>query len=177
MLGLFMAGYFYISWVGIRQLRTHISIDKMALPDSYLQEFQHTFETALRNMQPISVFVLNPGDMKDLERLQSNFLRNNSLIISQELNLWCEISRRPRIATVLSRLSFGYSLTRNFWDSTVILMNSPMWRSLRSFDRPLISIWALLFTITSQHVKRIYRRASLNSFSWPTFMKLSSIMS
>lgn len=66
-----MMGYFSISWLGISQLRVHISIDKMALPDSYLQEFQNTFETALRNMQPISVFVLNPGDLRDLQRLQS----------------------------------------------------------------------------------------------------------
>lgn len=46
-----MCIYFYYSWVGLARLQTNISIDKMALPDSYLQDFQHSFETALRNMQ------------------------------------------------------------------------------------------------------------------------------
>jgi hypothetical protein len=65
-----MALYFYVSWVGLQRLSTNISIDKMALPDSYLQDFQHSFETALRNMQPISVFVLKPGDLRRPEQLQ-----------------------------------------------------------------------------------------------------------
>lgn len=65
-----MVGYFSISWLGISRLRVHISIDKMALPDSYLQEFQNTFESALRSMQPISVFVLNPGDLRDARQFQ-----------------------------------------------------------------------------------------------------------
>uniref|UniRef100_A0A915M6K9 SSD domain-containing protein n=1 Tax=Meloidogyne javanica TaxID=6303 RepID=A0A915M6K9_MELJA len=41
----------------------------MALPNSYLHDFQMQFEMALRNMQPISVFVLHPGDMRDLQQL------------------------------------------------------------------------------------------------------------
>uniref|UniRef100_A0AC34FFP7 SSD domain-containing protein n=1 Tax=Panagrolaimus sp. ES5 TaxID=591445 RepID=A0AC34FFP7_9BILA len=69
-LGIAMIGYFYISWLGISKMTSNISIDKMALPNSYLHDFQHTFETALRNMQPISVFVLNPGDLRNPERLQ-----------------------------------------------------------------------------------------------------------
>ncbi|TMS35868.1 hypothetical protein L596_003165 [Steinernema carpocapsae] len=69
-LAFFMALYFYVSYIGISRLSSNISIDKMALPDSYLQEFQASFETALRNMQPISVFVLNPGDLRDPERMQ-----------------------------------------------------------------------------------------------------------
>uniref|UniRef100_A0A7E4W9R4 SSD domain-containing protein n=1 Tax=Panagrellus redivivus TaxID=6233 RepID=A0A7E4W9R4_PANRE len=65
-----MIGYFYISYIGISQMTSNISIDKMALPDSYLQDFQHTFETALRDMQPISVFVMKPGDLRDPDQLQ-----------------------------------------------------------------------------------------------------------
>ncbi|VDP41774.1 unnamed protein product [Heligmosomoides polygyrus] len=64
-----MCGYYYACIVGISQLRTLISIEKMALPDSYLQTFQHSYEASLKNMQPISVFVLNPGDLRDPERL------------------------------------------------------------------------------------------------------------
>jgi hypothetical protein len=65
-----MCFYFYVSWIGLRKLQSNISIDKMALPDSYLHDFQASFETALRNMQPISVFVLNPGDLRDPNQLQ-----------------------------------------------------------------------------------------------------------
>lgn len=74
LLAVTMCVYFYLSWLGLCQLQTNISIDKMALPDSYLHDFQHSFETALRNMQPISVFVLKPGDLrepKQLERVKS----------------------------------------------------------------------------------------------------------
>ncbi|KAK0396179.1 hypothetical protein QR680_001609 [Steinernema hermaphroditum] len=69
-LSVVMILYFYVSYLGISQLSSNISIDKMALPDSYLREFQSTFETALRNMQPISIFVLNPGDLRDPDRMQ-----------------------------------------------------------------------------------------------------------
>ncbi|KAI1698205.1 patched family domain-containing protein [Ditylenchus destructor] len=69
-LSLLMVFYFYVSWLGIRQLQSNISIDKMALEDSYLHDFQHSFETALRNMQPISVFVLKPGDLRQPEQLK-----------------------------------------------------------------------------------------------------------
>uniref|UniRef100_A0AC35U847 SSD domain-containing protein n=1 Tax=Rhabditophanes sp. KR3021 TaxID=114890 RepID=A0AC35U847_9BILA len=62
--------YFYISTIGIMQLETNNSIDKMALPDSYLQNFQHAFEKALINMQPVSVFVLKPGDLRDTENME-----------------------------------------------------------------------------------------------------------
>jgi hypothetical protein len=64
--------YYYISITGIRQLTSNISIDRMALPDSYLQEFQHAYETALRSMQPLSVFVMNPGDLRNSTRLQGS---------------------------------------------------------------------------------------------------------
>ncbi|ETN78297.1 patched family protein [Necator americanus] len=64
-----MGCYYYASTVGIMQLRTLITIEKMALPDSYLQSFQDTFESSLKNMQPISVFVMNPGDLRDPQRL------------------------------------------------------------------------------------------------------------
>lgn len=69
-LAIVMCIYFYFSWIGFRQLQSNISIDKMALPDSYLHDFQHSFETALRNMQPISVFVLKPGDLRDPKQLE-----------------------------------------------------------------------------------------------------------
>lgn len=68
-----MGLYFYISWIGIKRLQSNISIDKMALPDSYLQDFQNSFEDALRNMQPISIFVLSPGDLRKPEQLKSYF--------------------------------------------------------------------------------------------------------
>lgn len=70
LLGVIMLVYFYVSWLGITQLNSNIAIEKMALPDSYLREFQVQFETALRDMQPISVFVLNPGDLRIPERIQ-----------------------------------------------------------------------------------------------------------
>ena len=70
---LLMALYFYVSWVGLQRMSTNISIDKMALPDSYLHDFQHAFEEALKNMQPISVFVLKPGDLRKREQLQSEW--------------------------------------------------------------------------------------------------------
>lgn len=49
-LGITMCIYFYFSYVGLCKLQSNISIDKMALPDSYLHDFQHSFETALRNV-------------------------------------------------------------------------------------------------------------------------------
>lgn len=70
LLGVIMVAYFYISYIGIKQMQSNISIDKMALPDSYLHDFQESFETALRNMQPISVFVLKPGDLRNPDQLQ-----------------------------------------------------------------------------------------------------------
>ncbi|CAI4232766.1 unnamed protein product [Auanema sp. JU1783] len=66
-----MVAYYYVSVVGILQLNTLISIEKMALPDSYLQDFQAHFETSLKNMQPISVFIMNPGDLRNPERLDT----------------------------------------------------------------------------------------------------------
>lgn len=69
-----MICYFAISFIGICRLQSNISIDKMALPDSYLHDFQHSFETALRKMQPISVFVMQPGDLRQPEQLKSKLL-------------------------------------------------------------------------------------------------------
>jgi hypothetical protein len=66
-----MCFYFLLCWFGIRRLQSNISIDKMALPNSYLHDFQFQFEMALKNMQPISIFVLNPGDMRDQQQLLS----------------------------------------------------------------------------------------------------------
>lgn len=68
-----MTGYFYISVYGISQLESLISLEKMALPNSYLHTFQQHFETALKDMQPISVFIMNPGDLRDPERLNSRY--------------------------------------------------------------------------------------------------------
>ncbi|KAF8363256.1 hypothetical protein PRIPAC_90179 [Pristionchus pacificus] len=61
--------YYYVSALGIMDIHTFITIEKMALPDSYLQHFQERYETALRNMQPISVFITKPGDLTDPENL------------------------------------------------------------------------------------------------------------
>ncbi|KJH43296.1 patched family protein [Dictyocaulus viviparus] len=68
---LVMCWYYYASVIGIRQLRTFIAIEKLALPDSYLATFQERFESSLKMMQPISVFVMNPGDLRDPERLST----------------------------------------------------------------------------------------------------------
>uniref|UniRef100_A0A0N4W6L8 Peptidase_M13 domain-containing protein n=1 Tax=Haemonchus placei TaxID=6290 RepID=A0A0N4W6L8_HAEPC len=70
-----MCFYYYACAVGILQLRTLITIEKMALPDSYLQTFQTSFEASIKNMQPISVFILNPGDLRDPKRLKSMFFK------------------------------------------------------------------------------------------------------
>lgn len=77
---LLMCGYFYVSWVGISRMESNISIDKMALPDSYLHSFQTSFESALRNMQPISVFVMNPGDLRDPKQLKREFFISSFLL-------------------------------------------------------------------------------------------------
>ncbi|PIO61880.1 hypothetical protein TELCIR_16581, partial [Teladorsagia circumcincta] len=66
-----MGFYYYACVVGILQLRTLISVEKMALPDSYLQTFQSHFEASLANMQPITVFILNPGDLREPKRLST----------------------------------------------------------------------------------------------------------
>ncbi|WKX95376.1 hypothetical protein Q1695_012097 [Nippostrongylus brasiliensis] len=64
-----LCAYYYACVVGIMKLRTVITIEKLSLPDSYLHSFQSQFEESLKNMQPISVFVLNPGDLRDPQRL------------------------------------------------------------------------------------------------------------
>uniref|UniRef100_A0A915PYW1 SSD domain-containing protein n=1 Tax=Setaria digitata TaxID=48799 RepID=A0A915PYW1_9BILA len=64
-----MIAYYYVSFLGILKLEAKISVDKMALPDSYLHNFQFILENALRNMQPITIFVMNPGDLRDPDRL------------------------------------------------------------------------------------------------------------
>ncbi|VDL83693.1 unnamed protein product [Nippostrongylus brasiliensis] len=69
-----LCAYYYACVVGIMKLRTVITIEKLSLPDSYLHSFQSQFEESLKNMQPISVFVLNPGDLRDPQRLASKFL-------------------------------------------------------------------------------------------------------
>ncbi|VDM46780.1 unnamed protein product [Toxocara canis] len=66
-----MIVYYYISAIGIKHLRANISIDKMALPNSYLHDFQQAYESALRNMQPITVFVMKPGDLRDPARMKA----------------------------------------------------------------------------------------------------------
>lgn len=75
-----MFAYFAVSWLGIRRLQSNISIDKMALPNSYLHQFQLQFETALRNMQPISVFVLHPGDLRDPQQLARKRIKQRRLV-------------------------------------------------------------------------------------------------
>ncbi|VDM62111.1 unnamed protein product [Angiostrongylus costaricensis] len=70
-LAVLMCGYYYANAIGILQLRTVISIEKMSLPDSYLQEFQVQFEASFKLMQPVSVFIMNPGDMRDPRRLRT----------------------------------------------------------------------------------------------------------
>ncbi|KAJ1371103.1 hypothetical protein KIN20_032983 [Parelaphostrongylus tenuis] len=70
-LALFLCGYYYANAIGIMKLRTVIEIQKMSLPDSYLQEFQDQFEASFKLMQPINVFVMNPGDLRDPERLRT----------------------------------------------------------------------------------------------------------
>ncbi|CEF59990.1 Sterol-sensing domain and Patched family-containing protein [Strongyloides ratti] len=62
--------YFYISTIGILKLETNNSIDKMALPDSYIKQFQKQFEKAASSMQPISIFVKNPGDLRNSTNMQ-----------------------------------------------------------------------------------------------------------
>uniref|UniRef100_A0A0N4ZIT9 Raf homolog serine/threonine-protein kinase n=1 Tax=Parastrongyloides trichosuri TaxID=131310 RepID=A0A0N4ZIT9_PARTI len=69
-IGIMVIIYFYISTIGILKLQTNNSIDKMALPDSYIKEFQKSFERAASSMQPISVFVMNPGDLRDSENMK-----------------------------------------------------------------------------------------------------------
>ncbi|PAV64872.1 hypothetical protein WR25_07436 [Diploscapter pachys] len=66
-----MIFYYYVSAIGIMQMKSLITIEKMALPDSYLQAFQRQFETSLQTMQPISVFILNPGDLRNITRLDT----------------------------------------------------------------------------------------------------------
>uniref|UniRef100_A0A158PAB8 SSD domain-containing protein n=1 Tax=Angiostrongylus cantonensis TaxID=6313 RepID=A0A158PAB8_ANGCA len=70
-LAVLMCGYYYANVIGILQLRTVISIEKMSLPDSYLQEFQVQFEASFKLMQPVSVFIMNPGDMRNPRRLRT----------------------------------------------------------------------------------------------------------
>lgn len=72
---LIMLLYYYFSVIGILKLEAKISIDKMALPDSYLHNFQSVLERALRSMQPITVFITNPGDLRDPKRLNGNILK------------------------------------------------------------------------------------------------------
>ncbi|KAK5973399.1 Hedgehog receptor, partial [Trichostrongylus colubriformis] len=69
-LAVFMCFYYYACVVGITQLRTLITIEKMALPDSYLQGFQDAYEASVKTMQHINVFILNPGDLRDPQRLK-----------------------------------------------------------------------------------------------------------
>lgn len=71
---LLLAIYYYISYLGILKMEAKISVDKMALPDSYLHSFQFILENALRSMQPITIFVTNPGDLRDPDRLSGNIL-------------------------------------------------------------------------------------------------------
>uniref|UniRef100_A0A0R3RIK9 SSD domain-containing protein n=1 Tax=Elaeophora elaphi TaxID=1147741 RepID=A0A0R3RIK9_9BILA len=69
LLALILSLYYYMSLEGILKLEARISVDKMALPDSYLHNFQFILENALRNMQPITIFIMNPGDLRDPDRL------------------------------------------------------------------------------------------------------------
>uniref|UniRef100_A0A0N5CGC4 SSD domain-containing protein n=1 Tax=Strongyloides papillosus TaxID=174720 RepID=A0A0N5CGC4_STREA len=69
-IGIIVIIYFYISTIGIMKLETNNSIDKMALPDSYLKHFQKQFEKAASSMQPISIFVKNPGDLRSPKNMQ-----------------------------------------------------------------------------------------------------------
>ncbi|CAJ0571814.1 unnamed protein product, partial [Mesorhabditis spiculigera] len=66
---LIMLVYYYFSIYGIQRVETLISLEKMTLPDSYVQKFQKHFEDSMRSMQPISVFIKNPGDLRDPERM------------------------------------------------------------------------------------------------------------
>lgn len=49
-------------------MEAKITVDKLALPDSYLHDFQFFLEKTLRNMQPVTVFLMNPGDLRDRGR-------------------------------------------------------------------------------------------------------------
>uniref|UniRef100_A0A0K0FCQ3 SSD domain-containing protein n=1 Tax=Strongyloides venezuelensis TaxID=75913 RepID=A0A0K0FCQ3_STRVS len=69
-IGIIVIIYFYVSTIGIMKLKTNNSIDKMALPDSYLKHFQKQFEKAASSMQPISIFVKNPGDLRNPKNMQ-----------------------------------------------------------------------------------------------------------
>ncbi|KAK6103094.1 Patched family protein [Brugia pahangi] len=64
-----LAIYYYISLLGILKMEAKISVEKMALPDSYLHNFQFVLEKALQSMQPITIFVMNPGDLRNPDRL------------------------------------------------------------------------------------------------------------
>uniref|UniRef100_A0A0N5ARV1 SSD domain-containing protein n=1 Tax=Syphacia muris TaxID=451379 RepID=A0A0N5ARV1_9BILA len=62
--------YYYLSILGIEELRSDISMGKMALPDSYLHEFLYSYETAMRDMMPINLFVMKPGDLRDEHQMK-----------------------------------------------------------------------------------------------------------
>ncbi|KAI6238028.1 Patched-related protein 9 [Aphelenchoides fujianensis] len=65
-----MCGYFWVSWTGIQRIETNISIDKMALPHTPTFTASRSLSSGhFGNMQPISVFVLKPGDLRDPEQL------------------------------------------------------------------------------------------------------------
>ncbi|KAM3719611.1 Patched-related protein [Dirofilaria immitis] len=84
LLVLILVLYYYISYLGILKTEIKISVDKMVLPDSYLHDFQFLLDNVLRNMQPITVFVMNPGDLRDPDRLNGI----KSLVLEYEHSLF-----------------------------------------------------------------------------------------
>ncbi|MFH4977680.1 hypothetical protein AB6A40_004389 [Gnathostoma spinigerum] len=69
-LSLFMLAYYYYSIVGASRLHAHIALERMFLPDSYLADFHQTLDVALKEMQPLNVFVMNPGDLRNVTRME-----------------------------------------------------------------------------------------------------------
>jgi hypothetical protein len=68
-----LLAYWYGALSGLLSMKTDLSVQKLALPNSYIVKYKDAYEKAIADMQPLTIVIQRLGNLTDpahLRRLQ-----------------------------------------------------------------------------------------------------------
>uniref|UniRef100_A0A914UK13 SSD domain-containing protein n=1 Tax=Plectus sambesii TaxID=2011161 RepID=A0A914UK13_9BILA len=65
-----MCFYWYGAFYGLQNMKTDLSVTKIALPDSYFIKYHKEYEKAIIEMQQLTIIVQKPGNLSDPSHLK-----------------------------------------------------------------------------------------------------------
>uniref|UniRef100_A0A914XH91 SSD domain-containing protein n=1 Tax=Plectus sambesii TaxID=2011161 RepID=A0A914XH91_9BILA len=134
-LGLIMIAYWSAAYLGMKAMKTDLSVQKLAVPGSYMAKYMDAYEKAIADMQSLSIFVQRPGNLTDpwqLRRVRmmvQQFERTTFSFGSESTFLW--LSAYEEYVSFYGIHSFTYTEVPAFLKSDA----NAFWRaSLRTND-------------------------------------------